>query len=155
MNILDAFNDIERLELKLSELYLHFKRSFSDDIAAVNVFEKLSDEEKSHYDLVQYQRRVVHQNQKIFKAVDIDVKEVRAVTSNVENIIKRIPPPSLSEAIKIVIDVESSAAEVHYCAAMKQSNQEFSDFLKQLGTSDKEHFGLLRAFAESRGFSNR
>ena len=155
MNILDAFKDIERLELKLLELYLHFKSVFSDDTAAANMFEKLSDEEKSHYDLIQYQRRIVQQNQKLFKDVHIDVNEVRAVTSDVESIIKRIPPPSLSEAIKIAIDVESSAAEAHYRISMEQSNQVFSDFLKHLGASDKEHFGLLREFAESRGFSSR
>ena len=154
MNILDAFKDIERLELKLLELYLHFKRVFSDDTAASNVFEKLSVEEKSHHDLVQYQRRIVQQNQKLFEAVDVDVKEVRTVTSNVESIIKRIPPPSLREEIKIAVDIESTAAEAHYRTAMEQSNQEFSDFLKHLGTSDKEHFGLLREFAESRGFSS-
>jgi rubrerythrin len=152
MNILDAFTDIERLELKLVALYLQCKGLFSDDTAAANMFEKLSDEEKSHYDLVQYQRRLVRQNHNLFKEVDIDVKEVRAVTCNVESIIKKIPPPSLSEAIKIAIDFESSAAEAHYRTSMEQSNQEVSDFLKHLGTLDKEHFGLLKEFAESRGF---
>ena len=154
MKILEAFNDIEKLELKLMELYQYFKGLFSHDPAAAAIFDKLSNDEKSHYDLIQYQRRIVRQNQKLFKDVDIDIKEVRAVTSNVESIIKRIPPPLLHEAIKIAIDIESNAAEAHYHTAMEQSNQEFSDFLKNLTTSDKEHLGLLREFAKSRGFSN-
>jgi len=34
MNILEVFNDIERLELKLLELYRYFGNLFSDDTAA-------------------------------------------------------------------------------------------------------------------------
>lgn len=121
---------------------------------AVAIFEKLSDEEKTHYNLVQYQRRVVRQNQKLFKDVDIDVKEVRAVTSAAESIINRIPPPSLSEAIKIAIEIESTAAEAHYRSAIKQSNKDIGDFLKNLGTSDKEHFDSLKEFAKKQRFLN-
>lgn len=154
MNILDAFNDIERLELGLSELYLHFKESFLDDTEAAGMFEKLSDDEKSHYDLIQYQRRVVRQEQEIFNDVDIDIEGIRAVTSKVEGTMKRKPPPSLGEAIKIAIDIESTAGEAHYRTAMEQSNRDFSDFLKHLGTSDKEHSSALKEFAKSRGLLN-
>jgi len=151
MNILDAFNHIEGLELRLAKLYLHFKASFIDDAEAADMFEKLSYDEKSHYDLVQYQRRIVRREQEIFKDVDIDVKEIRAVTSRVESAVKGNPPPSLSEAIKIAIDIESTAGEAHYRTAMEQSNRDLSDFLRHLGTSDKEHFSVLKEFAQSRG----
>jgi hypothetical protein len=38
---------------------------------------------------------------------------------------------------------------------MEQSNQEVFGFLKHLGTSDTEHFGLLKEFGDSRGFLDR
>lgn len=151
MNILDAFNDIERLELRLSKLYLHFKGSFLNDAEAAGMFEKLSDDEKSHYDLIQYQRRIVRQEREMFKNVDIDIEEIRAITSKVEYTMKRTPPPSLSEAIKIAIDIELTAGEAHYRTAMEQANKDLSDFLKHLSTADKEHFSTLREFARSRG----
>jgi len=151
MNILDAFSHIEGLELRLAKLYLHFKGLFPDDTGAVGMFEKLSYDEKSHYDLVQYQRRIVRREQEIFKDVDIDVKEIRAITSRVESTMKGNPPPSLDEAIKIAMDIESTAGEAHYRTAMEQSNRDLSDFLSHLGTSDNEHFGVLREFAKSRG----
>ncbi len=152
MNILDAFVDIERLELKMLDLYQHFRGLFSDDGEAVEVFIKLRDEEKAHYDLVQYQRRMVSQNMKLFKDIAIDIEEVKTLTSDVDSIIKRIPPPSLSEAVRFAIDIESSATEVHYRTAMAQSNREVSDFLTHLGTADNGHFALLDGFVRSRGF---
>jgi rubrerythrin len=152
MNILDAFNHIEGLELRLAKLYLHFKGSFLDDAEAADMFEKLSYDEKSHYDLVQYQRRIVRREQEIFKDVDIDVREIRAIASMIDSAVKRNPPFSLGEAVKIALDIESTAGEAHYRTAMEQSNRELSDFLRHLGTSDNEHFSTLQEFAKSRSF---
>jgi len=150
MNILDAFNDIEKLEVKLCALYSYFHKVFSDDSAAAALFEKLSNEEKSHGNLVQYQRKIVRQNQKLFREVEVDIKEMREITSRAENILQRVPPPLLKEAIQIAIDLESSSSEAHYRTAMEQANHEVSDFLKHLGMSDKEHFDTLKKFAEQR-----
>jgi hypothetical protein len=52
MTILDAFNDIEKLELKLLELYQYFNRLFSDDPTAAAIFENLSDGEKSQWEMM-------------------------------------------------------------------------------------------------------
>jgi hypothetical protein len=49
------------------ELYQYLENLFSDGPAAASLFEKLGDEEKSHYDLIQYQRKIVRQNPKLFK----------------------------------------------------------------------------------------
>jgi rubrerythrin len=152
MEIIAVFNDIEKLELKLLELYQYFGNLFSDDPAAADLFTELGNEEKSHSDLIQYQRKIVRKNPKLFENVDVNIKEVRDIISNVDSIINRIQLPELNEAIKIAIDFESNAAEAHYRSAMQQANQEVSDLLKHLGVLDKEHFSKLREFAKSRGF---
>lgn len=153
MNILDAFNDIENLEMVLSGMYQYFSREFSDDPAASAVFMALCEEEKSHAALVQYQRRIIRQNQKLFQDVDINIQEIREVISTIKSILDSTPRPSLEDAIKLSLRIEASTAEAHYRTVMKQSNKEFSDFLNQLGVSDKEHIGKLKAFAKNRGFA--
>jgi rubrerythrin len=52
MDILKALDIIEKLELKLSELYLHLSKLFSDNKEVSGIFFKLSIEEKGHADLI-------------------------------------------------------------------------------------------------------
>jgi hypothetical protein len=134
MNILDAFNDIGKLEVALSSLYLYFSKLFSGDAAAASIFEKLGNEEKVHYNLVQYQRNIVRQNQKLFREVEVDVQEIRAIINRVESITKRVPPPLLNESIQIATDFESSASETHYRTVMEQANQKVSFVNRQAFT---------------------
>jgi rubrerythrin len=152
MNILDVFSDIAKLELILSDLYQYFSRIFSGDPAAQAVFMTLSEEEKTHFALVQYQRRIIRQNQKYFQDIQVNIENIRDIISHVENLISDIHPPSLERSVKIAIHIEANAAEAHYRTAMEQSNKEFSNFLNHLGVSDKEHFSKLSAFAKNRGF---
>lgn len=152
MDILNALNDIEKLELKLEYFYKSLCNIFSSDADASALFKKLSEEERSHYDLVQYQKRLVIKNRNLFQEVTIDVDEIKRIISKVETITGSLPPPSLEKAVKVSTDFETSAAEYHYRTSMEQSNPDVATFLKSLGKADNEHSNSLRDLAKSRGF---
>ena len=76
MNILNALDEIEKLEQKLAELYAYFHELFIANKIVSAVFFKMVLEEKGHADLVQYQRRIVRKNPKLFNEVTIDIEEI-------------------------------------------------------------------------------
>lgn len=146
MDVLTALNDIEKLELKLSELYLHFSRLFSDDTAVASLFKKLSEEEQSHYDLVQYQKRLIRKNKELFKDVTIDVAEIRQVIDKADSLQNADPPLSVEEAVRSAIEIEKNAAEYHFRTAIQQANPDIAAFLKSLGGYDDGHARSLGEF---------
>lgn len=146
MDILTALNDIEKLELKLSELYRHCSRLFSDDTVVASLFKKLSEEEQAHYDLVQYQKRLIRKNKELFRDVTIDVAEITQVTGKADSLLKAHPPLSVEEAIRSAIEIEKNAAEYHYRTAIQQANPDVAAFLKNLGGYDDGHARSLGEF---------
>lgn len=148
MHILNILDEIAKLELKLMELYNFFCDIFKKDEDAYSVFFKLSLDEKSHAELVQYQKRVVRKNLNDFSEVSINIDEIRNIITKSDKIIKSPTPPTLEEAIKLALRFEKSAAEYHYKSAMEQSNPEFASFLNNLASVDNDHFEILKKFAE-------
>jgi rubrerythrin len=146
MDILIALTDIEKLETKLSELYEYFSRLLSDNPALASLFKTLSEEEKSHYDLIQYQKRLIRKNKELFKGITIDVAEIRQILIKADSLLNAALPLSAEEAIQAAIEFEKSAAEYHYRTAMQQANPEVAAFLNSLGGYDDGHAHSLTEF---------
>jgi rubrerythrin len=155
MDILNALDEIEKLEQKLAELYAYFHELFIADKTVSAVFFKMALEEKGHAVLVQYQRRTVRKNLTLCKEVTIDVEEINRIISDADAIIKAVPATSMDNALKAALQFEQSAAEHHYKTAMEQANPELAALLKNLAGVDKDHFDSLKNLAESRNISSK
>jgi rubrerythrin len=155
MNIINALDEIEKLEQKLAELYTYFRELFIADKIVSAVFFKMALEEKGHADLVQYQRRTARKNPALFKEVTVDVEEINRIISDADAVIKAVPATSMNNALKAALQFEQSAAEYHYKTSIVQSNPELAALLKNLAGVDKDHFDSLKNIAESRNISSK
>jgi rubrerythrin len=148
MDILSVLTKLAQLESEASKLYEGFSTLFTDDEKAREFFKKLSQDEQAHYDLVKYQERVVRKAPKDFGPVDVNMAAIeRTLTRIVEF---RGANPSLKDAIRFSLDVETEIAEQYAATIMDQSNKDMAAMMNGLTAGIKEdHYKQLIAFAAS------
>lgn len=151
MNINALFRPLAELERAMAGLYSHLAERFSGDAELAAAFSKLAADEKGHGNLVEYQRRMVQQNQALAVDVDVDLSAIEAVLATVQGLRNGTAPPTAEEAIRAVAALEASAAESHFKNALKASRPEIAKLLDALGGEDRQHEGRLRALAARRG----
>jgi len=151
MDLLKALKPIEEVEAELSLLYEWFSRQNHLDAEAGAFFARLSHDEKSHQQIVQYQRRIVARNTRIFEGVELDVDEITRTVQNVKSLMASPPPADLDAMIRITLEFENGTAEKYYRTAMTQANPEVGEFLQRLGLSSANHYKTVLEFAELRG----
>ncbi len=144
MDIFKVFDSIEKLELKISELYKYFHRLFINKKEVAALFFRLSLDEQSHADLVKYQRRLPRQNKNLSKDIEIDISRVDELISAIDKIIGSQQILSLKEAIKLSIEIEYDVLEYHGRSALIKENPELAELLKNLSGEDKEHINRLK-----------
>lgn len=148
MDIFKVFDSIEKLELKISELYQYFHKLFTDEKEAGALFFRLSLDEQSHADLIKYQRRLARQNKNLSKDIEMDISRVDKLISGIDKIIGSHKPLSLREAIKLSIEIENDTMEYHGRHALIKGHPEIAELLKNLSGEDQEHINLLRELAK-------
>jgi len=136
------------LELKMKELYDGFAEVFREFDQAHGLFTKLSEEEKVHHDLIQYQRRLARNSPKVFPDVDVDLETVDRLTDELVEKIGARKTITLREALDFAIDCENSAAEYHHRNLIGRSHPEAGRLVRNLGGSDLEHAMTLREFVQ-------
>jgi hypothetical protein len=86
--------------------------------------------EIAHANLVKYHRWLVSQNMKLFSHdVTIDINDIEREISKIE-VILLSPTPTVEEALKIAISIESGAAEVHYLTAIAKTGERWNRWLR-------------------------
>ena len=151
MNIQTLFKPLTHFEGKIAELYEWYSELFEDDAEAAFVFIQLAAEEHGHLKMIEYQRRLVRKNPRNFADVSLDLKPVEDALVTLATLRNTPHPPSLEEALRAALMLETSAAEYHFKTAMKQANPNAARLLDALGTSDRDHLGKLVEFARKRG----
>ena len=146
------FNLLERLEGKMAELYRMYSDLFATDAEASSLFFRLSMEEKSHVNIVKYERRLTKQNPRFFEKAVLDEEALSAECDRVEKLCNSRMTPSLEDALWVALEIESGAAERHYRMSLLQSSPEAAKLLKGMAKEDNQHNEALRAFAVKRGF---
>ncbi len=152
MEINKALNELKKIEIKAQELYSHYHNIFHEDKEAADFFMVISDEEKSHADIIEYQIRLIRADKKSFSDVEFDVKPVNELIDKIFTQIRSTQPVSLENAIGFSISLETDMLESHYRTLMVKSNPEVAEIISKLGTADKEHLDKLNTFAKSRGY---
>jgi rubrerythrin len=152
MDISKALHELKKIEIKAQELYSHYRDLFHEDQEAADFFQVISEEEKSHADIIEYQIRLIRADKKSFSDVEFDVKPVNELIDQMNVQIRSTQPVSLESAIRFSISLESDAVESLYRSLMVESNPEVAELISKLGIEDKAHLGKLKAFAKSRGY---
>jgi len=151
MHIMKVLDPLEKLETKISELYEWFSGIYSYDAEAASFFFRISIDETAHANLVKYEKRLAVLNSKLFAEVSLDPVVVTDALETVTSVLSAAPP-ILEEAVKISLDIEKSAAEAHFRAAIAQAMPDISRLLKSLGGFDNRHIEVFEKFAASRGY---
>ena len=153
MHIEAVFRPLSDLEKSIGDLYAQWASVFDDDREAAFLFVKMANEEKGHASLVDYQRRVIQRNPALSGDVDVDLSVIEAAIRETRTLRESPVPPTLAEAVRTALWLETSAAESHYRNSLRNANPELERLLSCLGSEDRGHLGRLEAFAKSRGFT--
>jgi len=131
----------------LGKAYEWLAASFQDDENASAFFGKLAHDEQAHLDLVKYQERVVRKTPGEFGNVEIGLAAVDRTLRKIADF--RSTAPTIKDAIRFALDMETEVSEVYAATVMEQSNPSFAQMVKGLATTQKdEHYRQLMQFAK-------
>ena len=148
MDILKVLAKLGQLEHEASKLYNWFAALYAYDEKARSFFRKLSVEEQTHFDLVKYQERIVRSAPKDFAGVDIDTQAIDRILSRMAEF--QTVKPTLKDAIRFALDIETEIVESYAVTVMDTSNKELPALMKSLTANAKEdHCKELFRFAAS------
>lgn len=151
MDIFKFLKTVENVELKMGEVYGRFSRDLAGDQEVSELFRKLTNDEESHRQIVQFEEKLVMQNRSSFLDLDIDVSGLPEEMAKIDEVMNSPQSFSAEQAIRFALDCEESVAELHFRKAIAISNPKISGLMKNLGDKDKEHLGYLQKFAGERG----
>ena len=144
MEILPALNKMEEIERKASELYRRYHTIFYYQQEAAYFFYKLYIEEKGHANLVQYVRRLVRQNPKLFQALDYSKEDFDKILNSLDSEISRKRPLTLLEALETAEELEVTLSEGFIRQLPLKTNSILLDLYSALGECD--HTERISAF---------
>lgn len=145
-----VFASMERFEGKMAELYRWYSELYAEDAEAAALFYRMSVDEKSHLNVVRYEKRLVLRNPKLFGSIQIDALAVDEGTAKADTLLSARKTLPLEEAVRFAIDLENGAAERCYRLALQQSNPEVAKLLNGMGAGDRQHQEALVEFAKRR-----
>ncbi len=148
MDILVVLRKLSDLEGEASKTYEWVASQFPEDAKAKEFFLKLSEDEKGHLDLVKYQERVVRKAPKDFDGVDVNMAAIDKTLAKIAEF--RRTTPTVKDAIRFALDLETEITESYSATVMDQSNKNFAQLMKSLTANLKdEHYKQLIKFAQA------
>lgn len=150
MNVHLVFKPLSDLERAAQRLYEQWAEAYEGDPEAALVFRRMAAEERTHVNLVEYQRKIVRGDPHVAQDVDVDLTVLEGEIARIGEL-AAAPPASADEAILKALALESSAAETHYRNSLKAANPHLGRLLDSLINGDEQHVERLRKLAERRG----
>jgi len=146
MEIVTALNRMEEIEMKAAELYKIYHAAFYHDKDAAYFFYKMHLEEKGHRNLVQYVKKLVRQNPKLFERLDCMHADFDKIARRLDKEIARKKPPALDEALDIAEEFEVTLCEGYLRNIPLKTNSILLDLYSSLG--ERDHTEKIAAFKE-------
>ena len=151
-DLLQLAEEAMRLEYNVSKLYIIFRDAYPQD---AKFWWSLVIEESNHAALIKsgidyFMSEDFFPNE-IFPSMD-DLQEAnKELVSMLEQYASN--PPTREEALKIALNVEISAGEIHYQRAMTKStaDSEMLELFQTLNQEDKDHAKRIRAYMKEKG----
>ncbi len=143
-----------QLELNVAELYLLFSHQFPED---TDFWWKLALEEKNHAALLR-------SGQQYFIDVNLFPKEIipcklellLRTNQKVKDLISKFQetPPSWESALQLALEIEQSAGELHFQAAMEiEPSSKALKLFQYLNQDDKDHAQRIQNYMKNKGLS--
>ena len=148
MQILTVLSAIESIESTVAKLYEWFSECFSADSEASGFFFRLAMQERSHANMVAFSKGLVRRSPTDFSGVDFDMTLVDDLIQTISTFQKQHRQPSLEQALDFAMAIESHGAEGIHRSMIIQSNPEIASMVNALAKADREHFKLLKGYAE-------
>jgi rubrerythrin len=151
LDVQQVLRPLQQFEEKLGELYAWFAEAHAADAEAAAMFRRLAADERSHASQVEYQRRLVRQNPRLFGHVELDLVDLMQTLDRVAKIRASLTPPEVDDAIRIALELECSAADCHFRNVVAQLDPNMARLLGSLGRADRQHYETLLELAQQRG----
>lgn len=151
MQIEIALRHLGDLELALADLYEWYSDVFASDPEAVYVFIKMAREERAHYRLIDFHRRLLGRDPRLSVEVDLEPGEIVTIVGKARTLRTPTALPSLAEALREALAMEASAADSLYRSTLFEQHPEFVKLLGALGAEDRAHVERIREMARRRG----
>ena len=150
-DLIKLANEAMRLEYNVSKLYMIFRDAYPED---AEFWWKLVIEESNHAALIKsgldYFMPEGYFPDEIFPSMDELQKTNRELVSLLEKYINH--PPSRETAFNLALEIEMSAAEIHFQNTMtKQTDSEVLKLFQKLNEDDKDHEKRIRAYMKEKG----
>jgi len=149
MNISNALAKMEEIEKKASDLYKAYHGAFFHDQDVAYFFYRMHLEEKGHRNLVQYVKKLVRQNPKLFKEIDVTEEELDGMIARLDAELARKHHPPLDEALQIAEELEISLSEGYLKNIPLKNKSILIDFYNALG--ERDHTEKITAFKSKKG----
>jgi rubrerythrin len=140
-----------KLELNLAKLYTIFHDSFSED---EDFWWELAMEEQGHASLLQQEKKQPQPME--FFPENLLSKDLQSLIDTNTKIVELInqystKPPSITEALKIALDLELAAGESHFQQFLDSPTHSYSaNIFKQLNQEDCDHAERIRNYIKKR-----
>lgn len=147
MSTLKVLDTLQKLELRIAELYRWLADAFAADAETSGLFFRLSLQEQSHANLIAFQRRVILHGGGQSYSPDIDMKAVTEVIAAVDAFRAANPKPTLEQALDFARTVEDTAAEKIHLRALAGAGFGIEGLIATLASDDQRHEKMLARLA--------
>lgn len=148
MQILTVLSAIENIESSVANLYEWFSEVFAADPEASGFFFRLAMQERSHANMVAFSKSLVRSKPVEFSGVDFDMNLVDDLIHTLDVFRAGNRKPTLGQALGFAMEIEGHAAEGIHRSMVIQSNPDVSNMINSLAKADREHFKLLKDYAD-------
>lgn len=151
MGILAVLTALEQVELGMADVYDWLSGEFADDDDAAGFFARMSREEISHRNLIQYQRRMIRSADATTDPhVDAPMDEIRDTLQTIHDFRNQSRRPTLAQALLFAMTMESRMAERLHRDVIVQARPELGDLMRSLAADDLRHQRRLEEFVGRR-----
>lgn len=140
---------IEDVESRLMRMYGTLARRFADDAAASGFFTDMKKDEHTHLKMAQMETRMLRDAHYTHAEAVIDEAEVRRVIELADRLIAE--ELALDETLRLVYEIENSAAELYVITALQKADEKISSLLATMGETFRLHRAAVHDFLEEHG----
>jgi rubrerythrin len=151
MEALRGLRLIEGLESRLERMYKVLSKRHKNDQGASDFFAGLAKDEHTHLEMARMETRMVRSAGHPVGQALVDEAEIQRVVGLADRLTKEEMP--LHDALEIVLEIESSAAEFYVQTALSEADPAISKLLSTMGETFRAHLETVRDFLEAHGIS--
>lgn len=149
MDALKGLRLIETVESRLMRTYSTLARRFSHDVESHRFFSDLSKDERTHLEMARMETRILRDAHIAHAEAIMDEEEINRVLAIADRLIKEDLP--LTETLRMVYEIEHSAAELYVLTALQKTDQGISSLMSSMAETFRLHRESVHDFLEAHG----